>query len=93
MVITVLLMMILVIFRTTLVPVPTIPIPTLGSVVANGYRSVVLVIAICIPRSVLCIHSWLLLVLRCRTFHHAFSVASSNLDSPLHRAFFSSETR
>ena len=87
MVITGLSMMILVIFQPTLVLAPAIPIPTLGSVVTDGYRGVILVIVICIPRSVLCINSWLRLIFRCCTCHHAFSVASSNLDSPLHGAF------
>ena len=85
-------MMILVIFRTTLVPVPTIPIPPLGSVITDGYRGVVLDIVICIPRSVFCMHSWLPLVLRCCTFRHAFSVASY-LNSLPRYVFFFSETR
>ena len=41
-------------------------------------------VVICIPRSVFSIHSWLSSVHRCCSFHHAFSVAPSNLDSPLH---------
>ena len=47
MVITALSMMILVIFWTTLVPVPTISIPPLGSVITDGYRGVVRLVVIC----------------------------------------------
>ena len=68
--------------------------PTLGSVVTDGYRGVVLVIVIRMPRSVLCMHSWLLLVLRCcaRSFMHFRSLLRPSTPFSTTR-FFPSETR
>ena len=46
-------------------------------------------VVICIPRSVFSIHSWLSSVHRCCSFHHEFSVAPLNLNSPPHNVSIS----